>query len=137
MSSIDQIRWIILPSFSDDRGVLTAIESDTVVPFPIKRIFYMYEITENRGGHAHRETEQVAIALAGAFKFKLSDTKASRTFILDKPTRGLYLPPMVFLDEIIQSAPGSICLVLASTSYDDEKYIRSFQKYQEAISSSE
>ena len=133
MTSVNKIRWIDLPSFSDERGILTAVESNIDVPFSVKRIFYMYEITANRGGHAHKETEQLAIAVTGAFRFQLSDTKDTQTFILDNPTRGLYLPPMVFLDQIIQDAPNSVCMVLASTHYDDERYIRSFQEYEQSI----
>ena len=135
MSTLDKIRWLDLPSFADERGVLTPIESNIDVPFVIKRIFYMYEITANRGGHAHRETEQVAIAVAGAFWFRLSDTQNTQTYILDNPTRGLYLPPMVFLDEIIQDCANSVCMVLASTHYNDEKYVRSFDQYSKIVSS--
>ncbi|HIA76703.1 MAG TPA: WxcM-like domain-containing protein [Gammaproteobacteria bacterium] len=135
LSTLDKVRWLDLPSFADERGVLTPIESNIDIPFVIKRIFYMYEITANRGGHAHRETEQVAIAVAGAFWFRLSDTQNTQTYILDNPTRGLYLPPMVFLDEIIQDCPNSVCMVLASTHYNDEKYIRSFDQYARIVSS--
>lgn len=124
--------WIDLPSFEDSRGILTPIESGIDVPFDIKRIFFMYEISDNRGGHAHRETEQVAIAVSGAFKFQLSDADNTQTYCLDNPAKGLYLPPMVFLDEIVQDTPGSVCIVLASTHYDDENYIRDYSDYLEA-----
>jgi len=135
LSTVRDIFWIDLPSFRDCRGILTAIEGSIDVPFEIKRIFYMYEITANRGGHAHHETAQVAIAVSGAFMFRLSDGYDSRSFTLDDPSKGLYLPPMVFLDEIIQAAPGSVCMVLASTHYEDEKYLRSYDEYLEHIQS--
>ena len=133
MANLSEIKWIELPSFSDSRGVLTAIESEDSIPFPIKRVFYMYDVTENRGGHAHHETEQLAIAVAGAVKFRLTDTHKTETFLLDNPSRGLYLPPMLFLEEIIQVEPKSVCMVLASTHYDNERYIREYPDYQKLI----
>ena len=133
MNSLDDICWISLPSFQDSRGILTAIEGGKDIPFPIKRIFYMYQTSANRGGHAHRETQQIAIAVSGAFVFRLSDPKNSRTYRLDNPSRGLYLPPMVFLDEIMQDTPDSVCMVLASTHYNDEKYLRNYADYLAAM----
>ena len=129
MNSVDDIRWIAFPTFQDERGILTCLEARKDIPFQINRIFYIYQTTENRGGHAHRETEQVAISVSGAFVFRMSDPQTTRSFRLDNPSKGLYLPPMVFLDEIIPDAPGSVCIVMASTLYDDEQYIRSFSEY--------
>jgi len=129
MNSLDDIYWIDLPSFQDSRGSLTAIESAKDIPFPVKRIFYMYQTSANRGGHAHKESKQVAIAVFGAFTFRLSDAKDTRTFRLDNPSRGLYIPPMVFLDDIVQDTPDSVIIVLANTHYDDERYIRNYADY--------
>ena len=64
MSQLAKVNWVSLPSITDPRGVLTSIEGETDIPFDIKRIFYMHHITEDRGGHAHRDTDQLVIAIA-------------------------------------------------------------------------
>ena len=133
-SVLDAVRWVELPSNVDERGVLTSIESGQDIPFEIKRIFYMHHIITDRGGHAHADTEQVVTAAAGRFKMDLSDGVDTRTYVLDDPTRGVYTPPMVFI-ELYDFSPGAVCLVLASTHYDIEKSIRSWEAYLEAIGS--
>ena len=133
-SVLDAVRWVELPSNVDERGVLTSIESGQDIPFEIKRIFYMHHIITDRGGHAHADTEQVVTAAAGRFKMDLSDGVSTRTYVLDDPTRGVYTPPMVFI-ELYDFSPGAVCLVLASTHYDIGKSIRSWEAYLEAIGS--
>ena len=133
-SVLDAVRWVELPSNVDERGVLTSIESGQDIPFEIKRIFYMHHIITDRGGHAHADTEQVVTAAAGRFKMDLSDGVDTRTYVLDDPTRGVYTPPMVFI-ELYDFSPGAVCLVLASTHYDIEKSIRSWEAYLEALGS--
>ena len=98
MDLLRNVRWIELPSNADDRGVLTSIESGIDMPFTINRIFYMHHIVSNRGGHAHRDTDQVVIAISGCFKMELFDGESKKTFVLDDPTRGIYIPRMVFIN---------------------------------------
>jgi dTDP-4-dehydrorhamnose 3,5-epimerase-like enzyme len=130
-SSLDEVRWIDLPSNRDDRGVLTSIESGQDTPFSIERIFYMHHVVSQRGGHAHMDTDQVVVAMAGEFEMALRDGKSSASYRLDDPTRGLYVPRMVFID-IHGMSPETVCMVLASTHYDIARSIRSWEAYLEA-----
>jgi len=129
---LDQVRWIDLPSNRDDRGILTSIESGQDTPFPIRRVFYMHHVIAERGGHAHIDTDQVVLAMAGTFELELRDGKDSIRYALDDPTRGLYVPRMVFID-IHGMSPETVCLVLASTHYDITRSLRSWDAYQEAL----
>ena len=129
---LDAVRWIELPSSIDARGTLTSVEGGIDIPFEIKRVFYMHHINTDRGGHAHRDTEQVVIAAAGSFKMDLSDGKDTQTYALDDPMRGVYTPPMVFI-KLHDFSPGAVCMVLASTYYDIAKSIRTWEEYWEAI----
>jgi hypothetical protein len=129
---LDAAQWVELPSSIDARGVLTSVEGGIDIPFEIKRVFYMHHINTDRGGHAHRDTEQVVIAAAGSFKMDLSDGKDTRTFSLDDPMRGVYTPPMVFI-KLHDFSPDAVCMVLASTHYDIAKSIRSWEEFLEAI----
>lgn len=125
---LDEVRWIDLPSNRDVRGVLTSIEGEQDAPFSIERIFYMHHVVSDRGGHAHTDTDQVVVALAGEFEMELRDGRASATYRMDDPTRGLYVPRMLFIN-IRGMSPETVCLVLASTHYEISRSIRSWEDY--------
>jgi hypothetical protein len=132
MNLLNAVKWIDLPSNFDNRGVLTSIESDIDIPFTIKRIFYMHHIVSERGGHAHRDTEQIIISIYGHFKMDLSDGITTKNIDLDDPTRGIYIPRMVFI-RMYDFSPGAVCCVLANTHYDIKKSIRSWEEYKKNI----
>lgn len=126
----DVVRWVVLPSVWDDRGCLTAVEGECDIPFRIERVFYMHHVIAgmNRGGHAHRETDQVAIAVHGSLKIEVSDGVATRSYGLSRPDRGLFLPRTLWV-RLCDFSPGAVCLVLANTHYDASKSIRSWDEY--------
>ncbi len=129
---LDEVRWIDLPSNRDDRGILTSIESGQDTPFPIARIFYMHHVISGRGGHAHLDTDQVVVAMAGEVEMELRDGVSSARYVMDDPTRGLYVPRMLFID-IHGMTPETVCLVLASTHYDITRSLRSWDAYRDAL----
>ncbi len=130
---LQQVRWIELPSVEDPRGTLTAAESQLDVPFDIRRVFYMHHVTASRGGHAHRDTDQVIIAMAGSFDVTLFDGEASASYGFDDPKRGLYVPRMVLVD-LENFSTGAVCLVLASTPYDMSRSLRTRADFLQALS---
>ncbi|MDD5594498.1 MAG: FdtA/QdtA family cupin domain-containing protein [Candidatus Margulisbacteria bacterium] len=132
MDLLKEVKWVDLPSIRDGRGVLTAIESGQDIPFHLNRIFYMHHVVAERGGHAHRETDQVVVAAAGSFKLRLADGSGERTYELNDATKGLYIPKMVFI-KISDISKDAVCLVLASTHYDIGQSIRSWEEYLKAI----
>ncbi|MCX8044170.1 MAG: FdtA/QdtA family cupin domain-containing protein [Desulfobacterota bacterium] len=132
MNALNQVRWIELPSNRDNRGILTSIESGIDIPFTIKRVFYMHHIVSDRGGHAHRDTDQVVIAISGRFVMELSDGIEHRFFELDDPTRGVYIPRMIFI-KMYNFTPDAVCCVLASTHYDITRSIRSWEEYLQVV----
>jgi dTDP-4-dehydrorhamnose 3,5-epimerase-like enzyme len=127
-SGLDDIRWIDLPAIADDRGTLTAVEATVDIPFDIRRIFYLHHISADRGGHAHRDTDQVIIGISGRHVIEVKDARRSLRFVLDDPNRGLYLPRMTFTS-LLEFSPGAVSLVLASTHYDRSRSIRTFEDY--------
>jgi dTDP-4-dehydrorhamnose 3,5-epimerase-like enzyme len=127
-SGLDEIRWIDLPAVTDDRGTLTAVEATVDIPFDIRRIFYMHHISADRGGHAHRDTDQVIIGISGRHVIEVKDARRSLRFVLDDPDKGLYLPRMTFTS-LMEFSPGAVSLVLASTHYDRSRSIRTFEEY--------
>lgn len=131
-SGLDGVRWIDLPAQVDARGTLTAVEAGSDIPFEIRRIFYMHHISADRGGHAHRDTDQVVIGISGRHVVEVKDAQRSLRFVLDDPNRGLYLPRMTFTS-LTEFSPGAVSLVLASTHYDRARSLRTFEDYLAAL----
>ena len=127
------VRWISIPHAADDRGTLTAIEGSTL-PFELKRVFYMHGVPCGceRGAHAHRHTQQVVVAAAGSFRMDVSDGAESRTFVLDDPNRGLYLPAMTWL-RLYDFVPGTVVLVLCDREYVREHVVRGWDAYRALV----
>jgi dTDP-4-dehydrorhamnose 3,5-epimerase-like enzyme len=125
-------RIIDLPKISDTRGNITFIEGTRHIPFPIKRVYYLYDVPggETRGGHAHRQLEQFLISANGSFDVILDDGQAQRRFHLNRSYYGLYIAPGVWR-ELDNFSSGSVCLVLASAFFDEQDYIRDYNDYLE------
>ncbi len=131
---INLCKIINFPKISDYRGNLTFIEENTHVPFKIKRIYYIYDIPggATRGGHAHIELKQVIIALSGSFEVVVDDGYTRKSFFLNRPHYGLYIPPGIWR-ELINFSSNSVVLVLASTLYDENDYIRDYEEFKSMV----
>ncbi|MDB5408035.1 MAG: hypothetical protein JWL84_2947 [Rhodospirillales bacterium] len=127
------ISLVMLPRITDERGCLSFAESGRHVPFDIRRVYYIYGLSEGaaRGGHAHRECERVLIPIAGEFVVWMDDGRQRRRVVLDDPAVGLYVPAMVWLD-LTDFQPGSVCLALASALYSEADYIRDYPTFKRA-----
>src|SRR5690606_29243137 len=98
--------------------------------FATKRVYYLYDIPsgESRGAHAHYRLQQLIIAASGSFDIVLKDGKSSRTFTLNRPDIGLYVAPGMWRD-IGNFSSGAICLVLASSLYEEHDSIRDYETF--------
>lgn len=134
MSSINDCRIIELPKTSNRRGNITAVEGCNHIPFDIKRVYYLYDVPggSTRGGHAHKELQQVLVAVMGAFDIVLDDGREKMTVRLDRAYYGLYIPNMIWR-ELENFSSGGICLVLASLLYDENDYYRQYDNFLKAI----
>lgn len=128
--SVYDCNIISLPKIQSRSGNITPVHNSVEIPFPIKRIFYLYDVPggESRGAHAHRECHQFLIAASGAFEVLLNDGKTQRVIQLNRPYLGLHIPPMIWSSEVNFSS-GSICLVLASMDYSEQDYIRDYNSF--------
>ncbi|TNE74749.1 WxcM-like domain-containing protein [bacterium] len=130
LSSIDDSRLIRLPLVHNQNGSITAINNSLDVPFDVKRVYYLYDIPNgsNRGGHGHKELEQLIIAASGSFDITLRDGKKEKVYHLNNPSEGLLMPAGLWRD-IDNFSSGAICLVLASMTYSEVDYIRDYAEF--------
>lgn len=133
MSSVYNCNIIQLPKIHNRAGNLTSIENKINIPFETKRIYYLYDVPGGveRGGHAHKNLEQLIIAVSGSFDVLIDDGANRRIIHLDRPNFGLYIVPGIWR-ELLNFSSCSICLVLASEKYDESDYIRDYEIFKSA-----
>lgn len=125
---------ITFPKISDSRGDLSFVENNKHLPFEIKRVYYLYNAPADslRGGHAHKDLQQVLIALSGSFEVHLDDGKEKNIVTLNKPWEGLLIQNKVWR-ELKAFSGGAICLVLASNFYEEKDYYRDYDEFVAAL----
>ena len=125
-------RLIQLPRIQDPRGNLTFVEGGSHIPFDIARVYCLYDVPAGatRGGHAHRQLEQVIIAVSGSFDVVLDDGAGEeRRYCLDRSDLGLYVPTMQWR-ELENFSSGSVLLALASMKYSEDDYYRDYDEFR-------
>lgn len=128
-STVADLQLIEVPKIKDTRGNLAVIEKDCI-PFSIERVYYLYDVPSDafRGGHAHKKLYQFLIPLSGSFEVRLKDGQSERLITLNKPDKGLLIVPGIWR-EIENFSSGSVCLVLASETFDEDDYVRDYTDY--------
>ena len=121
---------IKLPKFLDERGNLSVIEELKNIPFKVERTYWIYDVPggEARGGHAYRENQEFIVALSGSFDVILDDGLEKQTFHLNRSYYGLYVPNGIWR-EMDNFSTNSLALVLSSTKYDVNDYIRDYHEF--------
>lgn len=114
----------------DDRGQLVALEEGKDIPFPIKRVYYMYDTGEGvrRGFHAHKSLQQILVCIHGQCKVLLDNGNEKKIVYLEKPYEGLYIANNIWR-EMYDFTPDAVLMVLASDSYNEDDYIRNYDDF--------
>lgn len=129
MSTIQNCKILSIPKIEDPRGNLSVIEND-VIPFDIKRVYYLYDVPSGaeRGGHSHKEQQEFLVALSGSFDVILNDGNQQKTVTLNKPFEGLLITNGIWR-ELKNFSSGAVCLVIASDVFLEDDYIRDFEDF--------
>jgi len=112
-------------------GYITVAEAEKSIPYVIKRIYWTYYTPQNviRGHHAHKELKQVIFAVSGIIKFTLENHLGEKQeFTLDKPNKGLYIPPFTWRE--INFSHNAVLICFASEWYSEEDYIRDYNSFR-------
>jgi dTDP-4-dehydrorhamnose 3,5-epimerase-like enzyme len=129
MTKINDTLFLKIPVVEDIRGNLAFIQND-ILPFEFKRIYYLFDVPSNafRGGHSHIYQHEILIALSGSFEVTVNDGLEKKSYLLNKPNIGLYIPTGIWR-ELENFSSGAVCLVLASDVFKEEDYIRDFDEF--------
>lgn len=132
--AVRNCRWVEVPGVADARGQVNFAELGKGLPFAPKRLFWLHHIAPGqwRGRHGHRQSELLLVALHGSCRVELDDGRKKQQVQLDDPTRALYLGTWVW-HELVDFAPQSVVLVIASTLYDETEYLRDYETFQREV----
>lgn len=115
---------------STQLGYISVAEVQQNIPFDIKRVYWTYYTPQDviRGGHAHKELEQIIVAVSGIIVFNTEDIDGNKAeFVLDSPDKALFIPKLVWRD--IKFSHSAVLLCLASELYVEDDYIRDYQQF--------
>ena len=129
-STVFNCNVLTLPKIHNRAGNITALNNSVDIPFDVNRVYYLYDVPggEDRGGHAHKELQQLVVAVSGSFDITLDDGRIKKTVSLNRPYYGLHIVPGIWRD-LTNFSSGAICLVLASHKYDAKDYIREYTEF--------
>ena len=129
--TVQDAKIIDLPKVNDPRGNLSIIQEFQHIPFKIKRTYWIYDVPggEKRGGHAYKENQEFIVALSGSFDVVLDDGNERKVFSLNRSYYGLYVPKGLWR-EMENFSTNSLALVLSSTNYDADDYIRDYEEFK-------
>lgn len=115
----------------DERGSLIAIEAEKSVPFPVRRVYYIFGTKDGveRGFHAHKALNQVAVAVTGSCEMILDDGLSRNVVLLDSAEKGVLIGPGIWR-EMRNFSPDCVLLVLADQHYDEADYIRDYDEFK-------
>lgn len=125
-----QFTKLSFPTHADPTGSLSFLEAERHIPFPIRRIYYIYDVTPGarRGFHAHKNLRQVLICIHGSCKILLDDGSRQQIVPLTNPAEGILLEQPLWR-EMYDFSPGAVLMVLASEYYDEADYIRDYDHF--------
>jgi uncharacterized RmlC-like cupin family protein len=130
LHTVDDCRIVKLQKIVRPQGNLSPVEGMATIPFPIARVFYLYDIPvdSSRGAHAHKELQQAIVCVMGSFDMVLQDGTDRRVVTLRRADEALYVPSMIW-GELVNFSSGAVCFTLASMPYDEDDYLRTYDAF--------
>lgn len=128
------ITIVELPAFGDGRGDLVSVEGGKHIPFTIKRVYCLYNLSDHpRGMHAHRQLQQLAFCVHGSCRFVLDNGTKREEIVLSDPRKGLIIGNLVWR-EMHDFTDDCVLMVLASEHFSEADYIRNYEQFLDVVS---
>ncbi|MBC3541259.1 sugar 3,4-ketoisomerase [Rufibacter sediminis] len=117
----------------DAGGTLVSTQDSAGLPFAARRIFWVFAADHptERGGHAHRTTEEVLTVVQGNVRVETQTAQEKREFYLDAPAQGLYIPPFCWIT--VHPSPNAILCCMTSTVFEESDYIREYAEFKRLV----
>ena len=127
---MEGVRIVDLPKHEDLRGNLSFIEENEHIPFKIERTYWIYDVPGGmiRGGHAFIQQKEFIVALSGSFDVIVDDGINEKVFTLNRSYYGIYIPQGIWR-EMQNFSTNSVAMVLSSTRFSEEDYIREYSDF--------
>ncbi|MFC1747765.1 FdtA/QdtA family cupin domain-containing protein [Pseudomonadota bacterium] len=129
---MEKIKRIKIPTHSDSRGNLSVVEIADFVDWPVKRVYYVTGVTEERGGHAVRGEKKIYICVQGKMTARIHDGEKWEETKLNGPDDAIIMNEMCYR-EFKDFSPGSVLLAISSMNYEPDKYIYDFEEFKKEV----
>lgn len=125
--------YINFPEYSDLNGVLCVYECEKEVPFVIKRVFTVTAMRgDPRGDHAHKKCTQLLVCVSGEIRVTCDDGTNVSKHLLKGMGKGILVPPGIWAKQEYLT-DGAVLMVLCDRGYEDEDYIRTYEKFKKFV----
>jgi hypothetical protein len=117
-----RVRLIVLRRIVEDRGRLVEIDH-TKLPFIVRRSFVVDSVPEGtaRGGHTHRDCQQVLICLHGRVQVTVKSNEHTAEIALTDNAEGLFIDAKIWSAQRYEA--DARLLVFASHPFDPNSYV--------------
>ncbi len=125
------VQLVDIPQRGDSRGQLAVAELGGVLPFPVRRVYWIHGTKPgvSRGFHAHKKLRQLCVCVTGSVRMILFDGRREESVILDSSAKGLLVGPGLWR-EMHDFSPDCVLMVFADAEYDEADYIRDREQFQ-------
>lgn len=124
----NNLNKIKIPTFCDERGVLAAVEIKDYVDWPVKRVYYVTNVTKPRGGHAVKNEKKIYICQKGSVKAKFHDGKTWHEFEMNGPDDAILMNGVCFR-EFYDFSADAVLLAISSVNYEKDDYIYDLKEF--------
>lgn len=130
MHNVSALQYISFPLKTSPEADLIVYEGNKEIPFSMKRVFIVKASQKtDRGSHAHKECAQLLVVVNGKCVVTCDDGTNKTTYILTDPNQGLLIPPTIWAEQ--KYTPGTVLMVLTNQPYEEEDYLREYDKFLE------
>lgn len=126
------IKKILVPTFGDDRGLLSALELNEFVGWDVKRVYYVSNVSAVRGGHCVQGEKKIYVCVAGSVRGRFFDGHEWVELDLKAPSDAILMEGD-YWREFVDFSDGAVLMAISNMNYEPDKYIYDINQYKEFI----